>query len=185
METIAPSTTTWKLDPAHSTVEFSVRHMMITTVKGGFGGVEGSVTVDGEDTSNSGVEVEIDAASIDTRTEQRDDHLRSGDFLDVENHPFITFRSTGVKGSFADPGDSSTVTGELTIRGTTKPVELDVTYQGDGIDPWGGERKSFSARATIDRRDFGLTWNQTLESGGILVGHDIKLAVEAQFVKEG
>lgn len=185
MATTEPTaTTTWTLDPTHSLVEFSAKHMMITTVKGRFDDVEGSIVVDEENPDRSRVEVEIGAASIDTRTEQRDDHLRSADFLDVENHPKITFRSTRVEGAYAKPGDRFKVAGDLTIRGTTREVVLDVTFEGAGQDPWGGQRASFSAQSKIDRRDFGLTWNQALEAGGVLVSNEIKISLEVQAVKQ-
>lgn len=178
----SPAISTWKLDPAHTVVEFSARHMMITTVKGRFADVKGTITVDARAPDRSHVEVEIGAASIDTRTEQRDDHLRSTDFLDVEHHPAITFRSTKVEGAMAREGDAFTVTGELTIRGKTMTVKLDCVYDGRGKDPWGGERVAFSARTRVDRRDFGLLWNQTLETGGILVSNDVQIEIEAQAV---
>ena len=177
------STTTWNLDPTHSLVEFSAKHMMITTVKGRFGDVKGTLAIDEANPDRSTVEVEIATASIDTRVDQRDGHLRSPDFLDVETHPSITFRSRRVEGALAVPGDRFKVTGDLTIRGTTREVTLDATYDGRGKDPWGGERVSFSAETKIDRRDFGLTWNQALETGGILVSNDIKLSIEVQAVK--
>jgi polyisoprenoid-binding protein YceI len=176
-------TATWTIDPTHTTVEFSARHMMITTVKGRFGGVTGTIRSDASNPSASGVEVELEAASLDTRTEQRDQHLRSADFLDVENHPSITFRSTRIEGSHREPGDTFRVAGELTIRGTTREVVLDVVYEGSGTDPWGGDRASFSATGTIDRREFGLTWNTALETGGVLVGNEIRISIEAQAVR--
>ena len=177
--------TTWKIDPSHSTLEFSARHMMITTVKGSFSDFKGSLTLDDGDPGRSLAEVAIQAASIDTRTEQRDQHLRSGDFLDVENHPTITFRSTRIQGDPASPGTAFTLEGNLTIRGTTKPVTLDVTYEGEGKDPWGGTRRSFGAKGKIDRREFGLTWNQALEAGGVLVSNEIKIEIDLQLVREG
>jgi polyisoprenoid-binding protein YceI len=177
--------TTWKIDPAHTTLEFSARHMMITTVKGRFSELEGTVTMDDADPSRSVAEVTIQAASIDTRTEQRDQHLRSGDFLDVESHPAITFRSTRIQGNPVSPGDSFTLEGDLTIRGTSKPVTLEATYEGEGKDPWGGTRRSFGAKGKIDRREFGLTWNQALEAGGVLVSNEIKMEIDLQLVKEG
>ena len=175
--------TVWKLDPSHSVVEFSAKHMMITTVRGQFGTVEGEIVVNEENPAQSSVAVEIDATGIDTRAEQRDTHLRSADFLDVENFPKITFRSTRIEGRYREPGDRFKVIGDLTIRGTTREVTLDATYEGAGKDPWGGERVSFSADTKIDRRDFGLVWNVGLEAGGVLVGHDIKIHLEAQAVK--
>jgi polyisoprenoid-binding protein YceI len=173
----------WNLDPAHTLVEFSAKHMMITTVKGQFKDVAGVITVDEERPDRSAVEVEMGAASIDTRNDERDGHLRSGDFLDVENHPRITFRSKRVQGAHAEPGDRFKVVGDLTIRDVTREVVLDATFEGTGKDPWGGERASFSAQTKIDRRDFGLTWNVALEAGGVLVSNEIKLTLEAQAVK--
>ncbi|HEX5725080.1 MAG TPA: YceI family protein [Longimicrobiaceae bacterium] len=179
----ATTTTAWNIDPAHTLVELSAKHMMITTVKGRFTDVKGTLVVNEGLPDHSSVAVEIGVASIDTGVAQRDEHLRSGDFLDVESHPAITFRSRGVQGALARPGDEFTLTGDLTIRGVTRPVTLDVTYEGQGQDPWGGERVSFSAATKLDRRDFGLTWNQALETGGILVGNEIRVAIEVQAVK--
>jgi polyisoprenoid-binding protein YceI len=178
----APVTTTassWKLDPSHTTIEFSAKHMMFTTVKGRFAEVDGKIEVNGDSPESATVSATMKAASIDTRTEQRDAHLRSADFLDADNYPEVTFKSTKISG----PRDHFTITGDLTIRGTTRPVTLDVTYEGKGIDPWGGERLGFSADTKIDRRDFGLTWNQALEAGGILVSNDIKIHIDAQLVR--
>ncbi len=177
-------TTTWTIDPSHSLVEFTARHMMITRVKGRFSGVSGTVVTNDADPSKSSVNVEIDAASIDTREEKRDGHLRSGDFLDVENHPHLTFRSTRIEGNPKSVGDSFTVVGDLTIRGTTREVTLDATFDGSGTDPWGGTRASFSAETKVDRREFGLTWNQALETGGVLVGNEVKISLEVQAVKQ-
>jgi polyisoprenoid-binding protein YceI len=179
------TTTTWNIEPNHSLVEFSAKHMMITTVKGRFGKAAGTITIDERNPDRSTVEAEVETASIDTRADQRDQHLRSPDFLDVENYPSITFRSRRVEGTSRNPGDEFRVTGDLTIRGTTREVTLDAVYEGLGKDPWGGERISFSAKTTIDRRDFGLTWNQALEAGGVLVGNEIKISLEVQAVKQG
>lgn len=181
----SPATSTWALDPAHSVVEFSAKHMMITTVKGRFADVKGTITVDARNPDRSHVEAEINAASIDTRTDQRDQHLRSADFLDVTQFPTITFRSTKVEGAYAREGDKFKVFGDLTIRGKSKPVTLECTYDGRGKDPWGGERVAFSAETKIDRRDWGLTWNQALEAGGILVSNELRLTIEAQAVRQG
>ena len=176
-------TTVWSLDPTHTLVEFSTKHMMITTVKGRFANLTGTIIANEENPSASSVEVEIEAASIDTGVEQRDEHLRSGDFLDVETHPTITFRSKRLEGAYGEVGDEFRLVGDLTIRGTTREITLDVSFEGRGKDPWGGERTSFSAKGKIDRRDFGLTWNQAMEAGGVLVGHSLKLSVEVQAVK--
>ncbi|MEO6528758.1 MAG: YceI family protein [Gemmatimonadaceae bacterium] len=173
---------TWTLDPSHSAVEFSARHMMITTVKGRFAELTGTIVADDQDFSRSEVDVTITVASIDTRSDQRDGHLRSADFLDVEHFPELTFRSTRIDGASKE---SFRLTGDLTIRGTTRPITLDVTYEGAGQDPWGGTRMSFSAAGKIDRRDYGLTWNVGLEAGGILVSNEVKIQIEAQAVLAG
>lgn len=170
----------WQMDPAHTLVGFSARHMMFTTVRGQFRDVKGQIVVNEENPEESSVEVEIDAASIDTGVGQRDDHLRSADFLDVANHPTIRFRSTRVEGAPTKPGDRFKLHGELTIRGVTKEVVLDARFEGTGKDPWGGDRAGFSAKTKIDRRDWGLTWNQALETGGILVSNDINIEIDVQ-----
>ena len=177
------TTTVWAIDPAHTLVEFSAKHMMITTVKGRFGEVKGEIRVDAENPAASAAEVEIAAASLDTRVEQRDAHLRSADFLDVEAYPAITFRSKRVEGAVDVPGGSFALVGDLTIRGVTREVTVEASYDGRGRDPWGGERVSFSGSTKIDRRDFGLTWNAALETGGVLVGNEIKIALEVQAVR--
>ena len=177
-------TTTWQLDPAHTTIEFAVKHMMFTTVRGRFKSFTGTVRVDEDNPDNSQVEVSIDAASLDTGVADRDTHLRSADFLDVERHPKLTFRSTRVEGAHKKEGDRFRVTGDLDIRGTAIPVTLDATFEGVGKDPWGKKRAGFAARTDIDRREWGLRWNQALETGGILVGNAVKIEVEAQAVAE-
>ena len=185
MSTTQNETTTtnvWTLDASHSLAEFSAKHMMITTVRGRFGAVEGTLTLDPANPAQSLVDVQIDTASIDTRNEQRDGHLRSADFLDVETYPKITFRSTRIEGGFQTPGDRFKVYGDLTIRGATREVVLDAVYEGEGKDPWGGTRVSFSAETRISRADFGLTWNVALEAGGVLVSDEIKISLEAQAV---
>lgn len=185
MSTLEPRTRTeiWKIDPTHSSIEFSVKHMMITTVKGRFATVEGEVYRD--EAGDWAVDVRIDAASIDTRTEQRDEHLRSADFLDAATHPELTFRSRSVEGETEQPGGRVRIVGDLTIRGETREVVLDGTYDGQGTDPWGGERRSFSATTRIDRREFGLTWNQALEAGGLLVANDVTITLDVQVVSAG
>lgn len=177
------STSTWNIDPAHTTIEFSAKHMMITTVKGRIADVRGAIVVDEQNPSKSHVEVEMDAKSLDTRSEQRDQHLRSADFLDVDKFAHVTFRSKRIEGATAKPGTEFKVVGDLTIKDVTKEVTLDTTYEGRGKDPWGGERVSFSADTKIDRREFGLTWNAALETGGVLVSNEIKLHLEVQAVK--
>ena len=181
--TTGPQTSTWTLDASHSLVEFSAKHMMITTVKGRIADVRGTISIDEAQPARSVVDVELDAASIDTRSEQRDGHLRSADFLDVERFPLVTFRSRRIDGARAREGTRFRVVGELTIRGITREVVLDATYEGQGKDPWGGDRVSFSADTQIDRRDFGLTWNAALEAGGVLVSNDIKIHIEAQAIR--
>ena len=176
-------TTTWNIDPTHTTVEFSAKHMMITTVKGRFRDVTGSITIDEQHPDRSKVDVTFKAESIDTGVPQRDGHLVSADFLDVATHPTVTFKSKRVEGASVESGEEFTVVGDLTIRGTTREVTLTATYEGRGRDPWGGERISFTAKGKIDRREFGLTWNQALETGGILVSNDIKINIEAQAVR--
>ena len=178
------SKTVWQLDPTHSQVEFSVKHMMFTTVRGRFAGVEGTIEIDEDTPSASTVSVDIDASSIDTRVEDRDNHLRSGDFLDVEQHPQISFRSKELSGGPTEPGAEFQVVGDLTIRGVTREVTLDARFEGTGTDPWGGTRAGFSASTKIDRRDFELTWNQALETGGVLVGHDVKIELQVQVVQQ-
>ena len=177
------TTSTWTIDPAHSLIEFAAKHMMITTVKGRMVDVRGTLTLDEENPDRSAVEVEFDAASIDTRSEQRDQHLRSADFLDVEHYPTVSFRSRRIKGARPAEGGRFQIVGDLTIRGTTREVTLDATFEGQGRDPWGGERVSFSADTKIDRRDFGLTWNAALETGGVLVSNDVKIHIELQAVR--
>jgi polyisoprenoid-binding protein YceI len=172
-------TTRWTLDPAHSQVEFRVRHMMISTVKGFFPGVEGTIHVDDEDLSRSSVEVEIETASIDTRNEDRDTHLRSGDFFDVETYPVMRFRGRRVEGI----AERFRVVGDLTIRDATREVTLDGETLGSGTDPWGNERMAFRAETKINRKDFGLTWNQALEAGGVLVGDEVTIVLEVQAVR--
>lgn len=178
----APTTgtkTTWKLDPSHTLVEFSAKHLMITTVKGRITDVEGTIVSDEKNPQNSSVEATLKAASIDTRTDQRDQHLRSADFLHAELFPDIKFRSTRIEGD----KDKFKLTGDLTIRDVTRPITLDVQFEGRAKDPWGGERVGFSASGKIDRRDFGLTWNQALETGGVVVGNDIKISLDVEAVR--
>ena len=179
---VAPTTgtTTWNLDPAHATVGFAVKHLMISTVRGHFNDISGTVVVDEANLAGAKIEVTIAAASIDTRVEQRDAHLRSPDFFDAERFSTITFRSTRLeRGGAAD----FRLIGELTIRGVTREVALDVTDEGRGTDPWGGTRAAFSLRGKINRADFGLTWNQALEAGGVLVSDEVKIEAEVQFVR--
>jgi polyisoprenoid-binding protein YceI len=170
-----PAPGTYNLDPSHTRADFEARHLMVTKVRGGFTDINGVVEV-AEDPARSTVAVTIGTASIATGAADRDAHLRSPDFLDVENHPQLTFRSTSIT-----PSDAGwTVTGDLTVRGATRPVTLDVEFLGAVVDPWGKERITFSATGTIDREEWDLTWNVPLEGGGVLVSRRIKLAIEAQ-----
>jgi polyisoprenoid-binding protein YceI len=173
----------WKIDNAHSQVEFGVKHMMFATVRGRFGDLDATVLLDEEHPNDSSVEVEIDAAGIDTASPDRDKHLRSADFFDVEAHPKITFRSTRVEGATLGVGERFKVVGDLMIRGTTREVELEAEFEGRGRDPWGQEKLAFTATGRIDRNDYGLTWNQALETGGVLVGREVSITIDAQFVR--
>ena len=175
------SLATWSIDASHSHVEFAVKHMMIATVKGRFGVVRGTVKTDDADPTRGLAEIEIDVDSIDTREPKRDAHLRSADFFDHAQFPHITFRSTRI-GDVA--GDRFKLTGDLTIHGVTREVTLDVASEGRGKDPWGGERAGFSATTKIKRSEFGLTWNQALETGGLLVGDDVKISLDVELVKQ-
>jgi polyisoprenoid-binding protein YceI len=171
----------WQVDYAHSEVTFSVKHMMISTVRGRFDKFNISVDFNEQEPTRSSVEVQIDAASINTREDRRDGHLKSADFLDVEHHPYITFKSKRVEKIDDHHGR---VIGDLTIRGISKEVVLDVTYGGQLKNPWGATMAAFNATAKINRAVWDLTWNQTLETGGILVGNDINVNIELQLVKQ-
>jgi polyisoprenoid-binding protein YceI len=174
------ATQRWNIDPSHSGVHFTVRHLVISKVRGSFGKWQGTVDFDAQNPAASKVAVRIDAASIDTGEEKRDGHLRSADFFDVEKFPELTFTSTKVEKS----GDSEyRVTGDLTIHGVTRPVTLAAEFEGNGKDPWGNERIGFSASTSVNRKDFGLTWNQALETGGVLVGEKIEIALDVQAIK--
>jgi polyisoprenoid-binding protein YceI len=175
------ATTTWNIDPAHSLAEFKVKHMMIAKVKGHFSKVSGVLTLDESALQNSRVEAIIEAASIQTRDDQRDAHLKSADFFDVEKFPTLQFKSKGI--SIVSDGELS-VEGDLTIRGVTRKVSFAVEGPTPPAkDPWGNTRVAVSATTNINRKDFGLTWNAALETGGILVGDDVSITLEAEFVK--
>ena len=175
-----PAPGTYVLDASHTDVGFSVRHLMVAKTKGRFAGVSGTVVI-ADDPLASSVEVTIDAASVDSRDDKRDEHLRSADFFDVEAHPVITYRSTAVvpagRGTW-------TVDGELTVRGITRSVPLTVSFEGAATSPWGTTSIGFTASAEVDREDFGLTWNQALETGGVLVGKQVKIDIEAEAVRQ-
>jgi polyisoprenoid-binding protein YceI len=173
--------TTWNIDPAHSVAEFKVKHMMISNVKGSFPKVSGFLTLDEADVTKSSVEATIDVASIHTRDEQRDGHLKSADFFDVEKFPTMAFKSTSVKIIGAGEG---TVEGDLTIRDVTRKVAFDVEGPtAPAKDPWGNLRVAISATTKISRKDFGLVWNAALETGGVLVGDDVTITLDVQFIK--
>ncbi len=175
------ATTTWNIDPVHSHAEFKVRHMMISNVKGEFKGIKGALKLNDADLTQSAVEVSIDATTIDTGEAQRDGHLKTADFLDVEKFPTLTFKSTRVVKSKS--GDVN-VSGDLTIHGVTRNVELAVEGPSAPMkDPWGNTRIGLSATTHINRKDFGLTWNAALETGGILVGDEVNITLDVQFIK--
>jgi polyisoprenoid-binding protein YceI len=169
------------IDPDHSQVLFKVKHMGISTVTGRFDLIEGSYTFDDADISKSSVETTITTASINTNKQKRDDHLKSPDFLDVAKNPTITFKSKEVK---KGDGDDFIIVGDLTINGVTKQVELDAEYGGKAQDPMGNERTAFTAETKIDRKDFGITWNKTLDSGGLVVGDDVKIELEVEGIRK-
>jgi polyisoprenoid-binding protein YceI len=171
----------WKFDDAHTLIEFGVKHMMVTTVKGRFNDFEGTIYGDPEDPTGARAEVTIQAASIDTRNEQRDAHLRSADFLDVERYPTITFKSTRVEQLSKEHFH---VTGDLTIRGVTKEIELDVALNGIGRNPYGMTVAGLTAETILTRADWGLTWNVALETGGVLVGNTAKVSIEIEAIKQ-
>jgi polyisoprenoid-binding protein YceI len=171
----------WTIDSDHSTAEFSVRHMMITTVKGVFRGISGQLRGDPEHLGDGQVTLEIDVTTVDTHQADRDNHLRTSDFFDAEHYPRISFVSQRI---VPTGGNRYQVTGALTIRGVTKEEVVDVTYEGQGNDPWGGTRAGFSATATINRKDYGVNWNAALEAGGVLVGDQVKIAVELELVHQ-
>ena len=177
----ATTTTTWNLDGAHSAADFKVRHMMISYSKGEFSGLSGVLKLDEDDYTLSTVEASIPVATLRTGDDSRDEHLKNADFLDVERFPTMTFKSARVKST---GGRDYAVTGDLTIRGISKSVTLAVKdFSEPSKDPWGNQRIGFSASTTIDRRDFGLTWNTALEAGGMLLGDEVTITLEVQFIK--
>lgn len=169
----------WQIDNSHSRIGFAVKHMMVSTVRGEFKSYTGSLQLDEADLTRSKITGEIEVASIDTRDEARDGHLKSADFFDVENHPKIRFASTRI----VPKGDNMfTIYGDLTIRGVTREIAVDAEYSGKHQDPWGGTRAGFSGTASLNRKDFGLAWNVALETGGILVGETVKLEIEVEMM---
>jgi polyisoprenoid-binding protein YceI len=173
--------TTYQIDPSHSTASFSIKHMMIAKVHGGFEKMSGQLVYDKEQPTKSSIDVSIETASINTRESQRDTHLKSPDFFDVEKYPTITFKSTRIEGQLGD----LKVVGDLTIHGVTQSVSLDVEGPSEEIkDPWGNIKIGASGQTKIKRKDFGLTWNAALEAGGLLVGDDVTITLDVQFVKQ-
>jgi polyisoprenoid-binding protein YceI len=172
---------TWNIDTAHSAIHFSVRHMVVSRTRGRFTKWSGQIEFDPARPLEASVKIDIDPASVDTAEEQRDAHLRSADFFDVEKYPQATFRSTKVE----ERGEGRyLVTGDLTVHGITRSVVLDAVFEGSAKDPWGGERAGFSAGTTLDRNAFGLGWNKLLEAGGVLVGDKVELQLEVEAVKQ-
>jgi len=176
-----PAVSTWTIDPVHSTVEFAVKHMMVSTVKGRFRTFVGKLSIDEVDPSRSIIEAAIDVASVDTGVEDRDNHLRSDDFFNAERFPRMTFRSTKIERDGAD--DAWKMTGDLTIRDVTRPVTLDVEFVGRGPDAWGKERAGFSAETKISRKDFGVNWNGLIETGGVVVSDSVRILLEIEAVR--
>ena len=181
MTPITKDVQTWAIDSMHAEVGFAVKHLMISTVRGRFGAVTGTVMLDPANPRASLVDATIDVASIDTRQEMRDNHLRSPDFFDAANYPTMHFISKRIDG---DIQRKFRVVGDLTIRGVTREVTLDATNEGSTKDPWGNDRVGISASGKLNRNDFGLTWNQALEAGGVLVGEDVKLSFDVELVQQ-
>jgi len=170
----------WQIDPAHSAIEFSVRHLMITNVRGQFDKFSGTIEFDEQNPTQTKVNVEIEATSVNTKTTDRDNHLRSADFLDAANYPKLTFVSKNI--ALVDKTHAR-MTGDLTIRGVTKPVTLEVEYVGSSKTPWGTTSAGFNAKTKINRKDWGLEWNAALETGGVVVGDDVNITIEMELVK--
>jgi polyisoprenoid-binding protein YceI len=173
--------TTWTIDPAHTSVNFSAKHMMVTTVRGHLGPVSGAIELDESDFTKSEIEVLIDVANLQTRDERRDTHLRSADFFDVGNFPSAIFKSTKIERTSAD---TYKLTGDLTVRDVTREVVLDTQFEGFAVNPWGMKVVAFTATTRINRKDWGLNWNVALETGGVLVGEQIKLDIDVEAIKQ-
>ena len=180
ISTLEPTTQSWAIDPSHTQVGFAVKHLMISSVKGRFTKVSGTVQVDPA-TSHVDVSISIDATTVTTADEKRDAHLRSGDFLQAEVHPTLEFRGNRING---DIEKKFVLLGDLTIRGVTRPVTVYVVNQGRATDPWGNERAGYAATAAISRKDFGLEWNVALEAGGVLVGDEVRITIETELVRQ-
>ncbi|ACU06249.1 YceI family protein [Pedobacter heparinus] len=174
------ATTTWTLDPTHSELQFKVKHLMITTVTGSLNVLTASLTSESDDFENAQVKFEADTASIDTGNNDRDNHLKSGDFFNADEFPKVSFVST----SFTKDGGDYTLKGDLTIKDVTKPVKLAVEFGGIATDPWGNTKAGFTISGKINRTDFGLNWNAALETGGVMVSEEVKILGELQFVKQ-
>ena len=172
--------TNWALDATHSGVDFSVKHMMFATVKGGFEKFDATIVADPTDLTTAEIEFTVDLASVSTRNEDRDNHLRSADFFDVENYPNMTFVATSIEKT---DDNEYNVTGNLSLRGVTKQETFQVTYEGSGLDPWGNEKAGFGVEGKIKRSDYGLVWNAALETGGVLVGDQVKVSLQLQAAK--
>ena len=171
----------WAVDGTHSAVEFSVKHMMISNVRGNFQKFEAEIVADASDLTSAEIQFSIDVASIDTRDAQRNGHLLSADFFDVEKYPQISFKSTKITSKGA--GEYA-LGGDLSIHGVTQPVTFDVSFEGEGKDPWGNHRAGFSAKAVINRKDYGLSWNTLLETGGVLIGEQVKVSLQLEAIKQ-
>ena len=179
---VSAATTTWQIDPAHTAAQFSVKHLAISTVRGGFSNVKGTVILDDADISKSSVDVTIDVSTVDTRTPERDKDLKSDKFFDVAKYPTMTFKSTKVEQAGAG---KLKVTGDLTIRGTTKSVVLDVDGPTAPVkDPWGNQRSAVTATTKINRQDFGVKWNATMDNGGVVVGDEVSITIDAEMVQK-
>ncbi len=173
--------TKWAVDATHSSVDFSVKHMMISKVKGAFHDFDAVIDADPTDLTTADIEFTVKMESVDTRNTDRDNHLRSADFFDVENHPTLTFKSKNI---VKKDEDEYSVTGDLTLHGVTRPETFTVTFEGQGKDPWGNEKVGFSAEGKINRSEYGLTYNAALETGGVLVGDQIKISLQVQAAKQ-
>ncbi len=173
--------TKWIVDPTHSAIEFSVKHMMIAKVKGSFNKFEASILANPSDLTTAEIDFAVDVASIDTRNADRDNHLRSADFFDVEKNPTLTFKSTKIVKTDEDEYD---VTGNVTLNGVTQEETFNITFEGQGKDPWGNEKAGFSGKGKVKRSDYGLTYNAALETGGVLIGDQITLTIEIEAAKE-
>lgn len=172
--------TKWVVDPTHSSVDFSIRHMMFTNVKGSFHTYDATIEADPTDLTSADISFSVDLASVDTKNADRDNHLRSADFFDVESKPKMSFTATKIE---KKDEEEYSVTGDLTLNGVTKEETFTVTFEGQGKDPWGNEKAGFSAEGTLNRSDYGLTWNAALETGGVLVGDKVKVSLQIQAAK--